>query len=97
MSLLIHQIFLFRVPHQALQETRVLSTYKNVEESEKNVEKGYADVFHDVGNNVERNESGEAFPTSCWYSVGNASPDAMTCVGQSSIGSSSPDGPYADP
>ncbi|KAA0047052.1 hypothetical protein E6C27_scaffold466G00040 [Cucumis melo var. makuwa] len=81
---------------QTLQETGILPTHKNVGKSEKNVEKGYVDVFHDVGNNVERNESGEAFPMAYQHGVGNASPDVVTCVGQSGVGSSSPDGPYVD-
>ena len=79
-----------------LQEMEVLLTHKNVRKSEKNVGKGYADVFHDIGNNVGKSESRKAFPTAYQHGVGNASPDAVTCVGQSGVGSSSPDGPYAD-
>ncbi|KAA0062294.1 hypothetical protein E5676_scaffold313G003530 [Cucumis melo var. makuwa] len=70
--------------------------HKNVGESEKNVRKGYVDVFHGVRNNVGRNESGEAFSTPYQHSVENASPDAVTCVNQSGVGRSSPDRPYAD-
>ncbi|KAA0059089.1 hypothetical protein E6C27_scaffold612G00130 [Cucumis melo var. makuwa] len=33
--------------------------------------------------------SGEAFPTPCWYGVGNASPDDVTCVGHSDVGNAS--------
>ncbi|TYJ97086.1 hypothetical protein E5676_scaffold23G00130 [Cucumis melo var. makuwa] len=85
----------------------VLPMHRNVEESEKNIKKGYANVFHGIGNNVGRNEWEEAFPTPYQHNVENASPDAMTCVGnasldavtcvgQSGVESSSPDGPYTD-
>ncbi|KAA0040339.1 hypothetical protein E5676_scaffold142G004280 [Cucumis melo var. makuwa] len=56
----------------------------------------YANVFYDVKNNVGRNESGEAFPTPYQHGVGNASTDAMTCVGQSGVESFSADRPYAE-
>uniref|UniRef100_A0A9I9EIU5 Uncharacterized protein n=1 Tax=Cucumis melo TaxID=3656 RepID=A0A9I9EIU5_CUCME len=46
-----------------LQETGVLLTHKNIGENEKYVGKGCADVFHGIGTNVGRTESGEAFPT----------------------------------
>ncbi|KAA0047935.1 CACTA en-spm transposon protein [Cucumis melo var. makuwa] len=61
---------------KSLQETGVLPTLKNVSENKKYIEKGYANVYHGVGTNVGRTESGEAFPMPCEYNVGNASPDA---------------------
>ncbi|KAA0040343.1 hypothetical protein E5676_scaffold142G004250 [Cucumis melo var. makuwa] len=60
----------------SLQETVVLPTLKNIDENERYVGKGYADVHHDVGKNVGRNALGEAFPTPCWYGIGKASLDA---------------------
>ncbi|KAA0040545.1 hypothetical protein E6C27_scaffold262G001000 [Cucumis melo var. makuwa] len=69
----------------------VLPTHKNVEKSEQTSGKKMSTFFTTSGI-----MSGEAFPTPCWYGVGNASPDAVTCVGQSGVESFSPDGPYAD-
>ncbi|KAA0045130.1 hypothetical protein E5676_scaffold500G001190 [Cucumis melo var. makuwa] len=83
-------------PRVSTTRDGVIPTHKNVGESEKYVGKGYADVFHDVGNNVGRNESGEVFPTSYQHGVRTASPDAVTCVDHSGVGSSSSNGPYAD-
>ncbi|KAA0061372.1 hypothetical protein E5676_scaffold692G00590 [Cucumis melo var. makuwa] len=74
----------------------ILPTHKNVGKSEKNVGKGYADVFHGVRNNVVRNELEEAFSTPYQQGVEHASPKVVTCVGQRGVGSSSPDRPYAD-
>ncbi|TYJ98644.1 hypothetical protein E5676_scaffold507G00290 [Cucumis melo var. makuwa] len=54
---------------------------KNVDKNEKYVGKRYPDVSNDVGKNVGRKASGEAFPTPCWYGVGKASLDAEICVG----------------
>ncbi|KAA0035903.1 hypothetical protein E5676_scaffold529G00150 [Cucumis melo var. makuwa] len=47
----------------SLQDTGVLPMPKNVGENEKYVRKGYPDVHHGVGKNVERKASGEAFST----------------------------------
>ncbi|KAA0064177.1 hypothetical protein E6C27_scaffold548G001050 [Cucumis melo var. makuwa] len=49
---------------------------KNVDENEKYVAKGYANVFHGIGTNIGRTESGEAFPMLYPHGVGNSSPDA---------------------
>uniref|UniRef100_A0A9I9EEG9 Uncharacterized protein n=1 Tax=Cucumis melo TaxID=3656 RepID=A0A9I9EEG9_CUCME len=61
---------------QTLQETGVLPMLKNVDENEKYVAKGYANVFHGIGTNIGRTESGEAFPMLYPHGVGNSSPDA---------------------
>ncbi|KAA0036832.1 hypothetical protein E5676_scaffold110G002020 [Cucumis melo var. makuwa] len=63
-----------------LQETGVLPTHKYVVENEKFVGKGYPDVQNDVGKNVGRNASREAFPTPYQHGVGKGFPDAEICV-----------------
>ncbi|KAA0054125.1 hypothetical protein E6C27_scaffold131G00390 [Cucumis melo var. makuwa] len=63
--------------------------HKNVGENKKYVGKRYVDVFHGVGTNVGRTESREAFPTSYLHGFGNASPDIVTCIGNSGIGNAS--------
>ncbi|TYK04848.1 hypothetical protein E5676_scaffold143G00300 [Cucumis melo var. makuwa] len=55
----------------SLQETRVLPMLKNVGKNEKYIRKGYADVHHDVGKNIERNVSTDKYQ----HNVGKASPD----------------------
>ncbi|KAA0067048.1 hypothetical protein E5676_scaffold14G00590 [Cucumis melo var. makuwa] len=85
-----------------LQETGVLSTHKNIEESKKIVGEGYVDVFCGVGPYVRKIESGEAFSTHEQHGVGNASPDDVDGVGNTypdaifgdqttGIGNTSPD------
>ena len=64
----------------SLQETGILPTHKNIRKSEKIVRKGYANVFYGVELYVGKTESGEAFPTREQHGVGNASPDVVDGV-----------------
>ncbi|KAA0032063.1 hypothetical protein E6C27_scaffold223G00270 [Cucumis melo var. makuwa] len=60
--------------------------HKYVGENAKYVEKGYPDVQNDVGKNVGRNTSREAFPTQYQIGVRKTFPDAGGCVGIDGVG-----------